>query len=47
MTFHHTRSDTSYGGKNTTLFTLTDLKSGGLNAEDYEQVNKLLEKEGN
>ena len=44
---YHTRSDTSNGGKSTTLFTLTDLKSGGLNAEDYEQVNKLLEKEGN
>ena len=45
---YHTRSDTSYwGGSGQTLFTLTELKSGGLNAEDYEQVNKLLEKEGN
>jgi hypothetical protein len=30
-----------------TLFTLKELKSGGLSAADYEQVNKLLEKEGN
>ncbi len=45
---YHNRSDSSYwAGSTQTLFTLTDLKSGGLSAEDYDQVNKLLEKEGN
>ena len=44
---YHNRSTGYMGGGSQTLFTLKELKSGGLSAADYEQVNKLLEKEGN